>query len=682
MARSFQRGGYDGRRFGGPSGLATLPLVIPGLERDFERLVAEWNRRTENRLDEILVGAIVRQIRTWRPNVLVIDQPEAGDAVTRLIGEAAQKAVEQAADSTCFVEHAELGGLETWQVQKIFVRLSEGSSGQVNIDPFQFLPHRGETTNMAASTARGMFLEHNEVALHREAYRLISSHKNEDRGASFAGGMFAGISVPAGSAARRAWTLTDDTGLTARLEGIRKQRDFAAVSKKVIGEDRQAGALIARLPDISRGLPPAEAAWQLMHLADQYQAAGHWEWAELTLIELCEKFPDQPAALRAMQRLVQSWGSGEVTWRRLKKSATEEGLYQNQPESSVPAAIEYIEARLQKQAERDERTIFNSDDDEPDDILPVASTPAPAGGTTGQKRVTLKNLEHKQRLWRTRAMKLYAELKKRDAALAAEPAVQFPLAAIHRQRTSHLQADTIYRRFVLYETGTPWAQAADSELWLSNISRPPTGPVTPCGFTSTRPVLDGGLTDKCWQDAAELPLVALPGGRETASDGGGKQAMAMISCDAQFLYFAARLPRVAGVRTDGRDMGVVRRHDDELADFDRVVLSLDIDRDYVTYFNFEIDQRGCTSEACWHDTSWNPRWLVAVAGDEKEWRLEVAIPLEEITPVVPQQGMAWAIGVTRIIPAVGLESWTHPAGVVPKPESFGLLRFDPPGAVR
>ena len=62
--------------------------------------------------------------------------------------------------------------------------------------------------------------------------------------------------------------------------------------------------------------------------------------------------------------------------------------------------------------------------------------------------------------------------------------------------------------------------------------------------------------------------------------------------------------------------------------------------------------------------------------------VEVAIPLEEITPVVPQQGMAWALGITRIIPAVGLESWTHPAAAAPRPENFGLLRFDPPGAVR
>lgn len=657
-----------------------LPLAIPGLERNFDRLVADWNRRTENRLDEILVGAMVRQIRTWRPNVLVIDQPEAGDALARLIGEAAQKAVEQAADSTCCLEQQELAGLETWQVQKVFVRLPEGSSGQVNVDPFQYLPHRGETTSMAAATARGMFLETNEVSLHREAYRLVSGRNGDDRKTSFAGGLFAGISLAPGSAARRAWILVDDAGLAARLDGIRKQRDFAAVSKKVIGEDRQAGALIARLPDISRGLPAAEAAWQLMHLADQYQAAGFWEWAELALIELCEKFPDQPAALKAMQRLVQSWGSAEVTWRRLKKLATEQGLYHNDPQNSVPAAIEYVEARLRKQAKGAQRTIFNSDDDEPDEILPIETTPPPGGNTTSQKRVTLKDLEVQQRLWRTRAMKLYAELARHDAALAAEPAVQFPLAAIHRQRTSHLKSDAIYRRYVLYETGTPWAQAAESELWLTNVSRPPTGPMTPCGFTPTRPILDGGLTDPCWQDAAELPLVASPGGRETASDRGGKQAMAMLSYDAQFLYFAARLPRAAGVRTDGRAAG--RRHDENLADFDRVVLSLDVDRDYVTYFNFEIDQRGCTSEACWHDASWNPRWMVEVAGDDQEWTLEAAIPLEEITPIVPQRGMAWAIGITRIIPAVGVESWTHPAAASPRPENFGLLRFDPAGAAR
>jgi hypothetical protein len=60
----------------------------------------------------------------------------------------------------------------------------------------------------------------------------------------------------------------------------------------------------------------------------------------------------------------------------------------------------------------------------------------------------------------------------------------------------------------------------------------------------------------------------------------------------------------------------------------------------------------------------------------------VAIPLDELTPLAPQRGTAWALGITRIIPAVGVESWTLPASATPRPENFGLLRFDAPGDPR
>jgi len=116
----------------------------------------------------------------------------------------------------------------------------------------------------------------------------------------------------------------------------------------------------------------------------------------------------------------------------------------------------------------------------------------------------------------------------------------------------------------------------------------------------------------------------------------------MLCYDAEHLYFAASFPRAKGVRTDG-PIQRERRYDEDLADFDRVNLSVDIDRDYVTSFNFAVDQRGCTSEACWNDSSWNPRWLVAVDADKTSWRVEVAIPLDELTPVAPQRGTAWGL---------------------------------------
>jgi hypothetical protein len=267
-------------------------------------------------------------------------------------------------------------------------------------------------------------------------------------------------------------------------------------------------------------------------------------------------------------------------------------------------------------------------------------------------------------------------LELRDRGLAAEPVVQFPLASILRQKTLLLKSDEIYRRYVVHETGTPWTQAAEGEVWLNNSFRPPTGPAAACGYAPNRPVLDGVLSDACWKAAAELLLA---GGQDRQDE--SRRTGAFVCYDNEYFYFAASLPRAPGTRTDGPGEGE-RQHDEDLADFDRVILSLDIDRDYVTAFTFAIDQRGRTSDSCWNDASWNPRWFVAVAGDKSQWSVEIAIPLEELTPVAPQRGAAWALGITRIIPAVGLQSWSQPAASPPRPENSGVLRFDGPGDPR
>jgi hypothetical protein len=267
-------------------------------------------------------------------------------------------------------------------------------------------------------------------------------------------------------------------------------------------------------------------------------------------------------------------------------------------------------------------------------------------------------------------------LELRDRRMAADPVVQFPLAAILRHRTLLLKSDEIYRRYTVQETGTSWAQAAEGETWLNSTFRQPTGPTAACGFTPRRPVLDGVLTDACWKAAAELPLA----GHEDRPDE-GRSASAFVCYDAEYFYFAATLPRAPGMRNDGPGDSE-RRHDEDLSEFDRVLLSLDIDRDYVTSYTFAVDQRGRTSESCWNDASWNPHWFVAVAGDKLQWSIEAAIPIGELTPFVPQRGSAWALGITRIIPAVGVQSWTRPATASPRPENSGILRFDGPGDPR
>ncbi|MGQ0633355.1 MAG: YCF48-related protein [Planctomycetaceae bacterium] len=641
-----------------------LPIGIPDLDRDDQKLIAEWNRRTENRLEEVLTGGLVRQLRTWRPSVLVLEQPDEHDALTQLINEAALRAVEQAADATSFLAQHELAGLTPWSVAKVYLHLPPGSTGHTHVDPHRYLPRVQQSVRMVAGSAEELLFDRAAIPPGREAYRLIRSQWDDKFGASTAGGFFTGLAITAGSDARRPLPpIRDDQELERRQKLADRQKNFSAWADRMLGDSRQAGQLIAQLSELNQGFLAAQAAMQLTELAERYQSVGQWELAELTLLKLADDFPDEPAALKAMQQLVQYWASGEINWRRLRPRATEQSRVASDP-ARASDAIAGAHARLQQQAEELERTIF---DDDPSPEIELAQATAPQTRSTSQ--TIRKDFERQTRVWQAQAVQMAQRLDRRAPTLAAGPEVQFPLATVYRERATHARADEIYRRFAGRESVGAWAAPAEIEFWLARPISPHTGPMLKCLPTPDRPHLDGKLTEGCWHEAAELHL------SDPARDAlDTAKPLVMLCYDAKHLYLAGSLPRVPGVRTDRP--ATERSYDQDLNDFDRVTMYLDIDRDRVTWFRFAIDQRGCTNDSCWHDASWNPRWFVAVDADEKRWSFEAAIPFEELGPLPPNRTTAWGLGLVRTIPAVGWEGWTQPCSGAPRPETFGLLRFD------
>jgi hypothetical protein len=193
---------------------------------------------------------------------------------------------------------------------------------------------------------------------------------------------------------------------------------------------------------------------------------------------------------------------------------------------------------------------------------------------------------------------------------------------------------------------------------------------TICKLTARPPQVDGQLTDDCWQDAVEIPLT--DGGRGTGAK--GRHAFIMTAYDSKCLYFAISVPRVHDLPADG-PMTLGRTHDQDLSAYDRVMLSLDVDRDFTTWYTIEIDQRGCIAESCWGDNRWNPTMGIVADADEDRWRIEVAIPFQEMLPAAPKPNDAWGLAVIRTIPAVRTEGWLPSDGGRPRPESFGVLRF-------
>ena len=126
----------------------------------------------------------------------------------------------------------------------------------------------------------------------------------------------------------------------------------------------------------------------------------------------------------------------------------------------------------------------------------------------------------------------------------------------------------------------------------------------------------------------------------------------------------------------------VRTRDADLAAHDRVSILLDLDRDYSTYFHLQVDQRGCVREDCWGDSTWNPSWFVAVKTTDESWTIEAAIPLAELTKDRVALNSAWAVNVVRILPGRGVQSWSLPADVDPRPEGMSLMIFQQEPAAR
>ena len=119
-----------------------------------------------------------------------------------------------------------------------------------------------------------------------------------------------------------------------------------------------------------------------------------------------------------------------------------------------------------------------------------------------------------------------------------------------------------------------------------------------------------------------------------------------------------------------------RPRDPDLADQDRIELFIDVDRDFATCYRLAIDHRGWTGESCWQDPTWNPNWFVAPGSADGAWTAEAAIPLTELTGQLTTSKHAWAVGVQRLVPGVGFQSWTTPASPEVMPERFGYLIFE------
>jgi photosystem II stability/assembly factor-like uncharacterized protein len=626
-----QRFAAAARRAGGAAGEMLWQLPLPQYLTNAAKgdLLDSWNRLHGRRADRELLRQLVLSLRMWRPDVVITDHPSSqvtGSAAEALVAEALHEAFTQAADPRAFPEQLNDLGLKVWSVSKVYGRWHEKQGVQVALSLTAARPRLESTLRDFAAPALDLLTDGSPRLPQERYFRLLDSRIPN---APDQRGLTDGIALTDKGARREVGPRAELSPEVARA--IRARRAFEAIADLPMGELTNPSKTLAQIGPALGGLPDDAAGRALYAVASRYARQGQWILAREAFLLMVDRYPAHPRSAEAYR------------WLILHNSSSEAHRRHELGQFLVLTQTEYSQKN--------------------------AADPAASGSvsSTGPKQLVFLGHQDANRAWYKSSLEIARRLAPFGPVYAGDPAVQFCLQAARRRLGELEAAHQWYREFKEKHKDSPWGAAAAAELWLDNRVGPPPKPVFACRQTALRPFLDGKLDDRCWQGQRPMVLKNVVG--ETDKE---YPTEAWIAYDREFLYLALRCRH-----PEGKQLAPVkpRQRDADLRPYDRVSLLLDLDRDYATCFNLEVDQRGCVFESCWGDKSWNPRWFVAVHSEKTSWQIEAAIPLIELTGERLPLGTAWACNVVRILPGRGVQAWSAPADVQSRPEGMGLLIF-------
>ena len=222
------------------------------------------------------------------------------------------------------------------------------------------------------------------------------------------------------------------------------------------------------------------------------------------------------------------------------------------------------------------------------------------------------------------------KLQEDKHVLARDPAMSMLLASAARR----LGQDPLARNYLSFaeESSLRWNPVAmvESER-LSHDATNPKMRSTSCVRATKPPAMDGQLNDACWSDKDAITLASGDKGIDP------KFATAVkLRFDDKYLYIGAQCD--APAETSG----------------DRLIVSLDIDRDYATFIDYSAEEVRCVTPSGSRPMT-GEGLITKRQPNEKGWSLEMAIPLASLAASREQLSKdAWGIDVRRIIPGMAV----------------------------
>jgi photosystem II stability/assembly factor-like uncharacterized protein len=617
-------------------------------------LMATWDRRHGGKAAEQLLRQTVCAIRMWQPEVILADMVDVdGPAADALALHTAKEAFAKAADPEAFPEQITTLGLKPWAAKKLYALAHPAKKQQVLLDQSIYSAALSDSPKDYAEPAVRVLAD-DAASVDRRCFALVA-HRLE--GADKHAALMQGVSLAWGGAARRPETEVrlDPVGMEEKKKASQSRRrleSLATVSDpEFAGADKVMGLLGVEL----KKMPDDTAARTAFAVGTRCAREGKWAEAREVYGLLATQYPGHPLAIEGYRWLVRYHASTEA---RRRTEIQQKLLVKNVSFETLPGAGNKV---------------------------------TPAGGSNAAAAVVQEDVYRVYSpeavlKWHQSCLDLEPKLLALGPVYSRDPASWLCFLAARRQVGRHADAVTFVRDYFKNTPGAatsqpgtdPWRDCLAAELWMTDrslIGVPPKQLGT-CRNTETRPLLDGRADDACWQDSKPLALAPVATEDDRADE---KKAFAKdykteakFAYDENFLYVTVACQHPAGMKVPPVEK---RTRDADLTGRDRVDVMLDLDRDYQTYYRFQVDHRGCLAEDCWGDKTWNPKYFAAFHSTDTGWTAELAIPLTELAGEKPSHGKMWAANVTRVVPGKGVQTWNGPAADAPRPEGMGLLEF-------
>ena len=193
-------------------------------------------------------------------------------------------------------------------------------------------------------------------------------------------------------------------------------------------------------------------------------------------------------------------------------------------------------------------------------------------------------------------------------------------------------------------------------------------------FTAA-PVLNGDLSDPCWEQAARITNFYQCINVMSAKLIEGKSDIRVGYTDAAiYIAYKACEPSTKGIKyaTKIRDGNV-------WAD-DCIEIFFDPKHDYKTFYQFCINALGAIydSNASKNGTVWNAKVEVCPKVMPDFWALEIKIPFKDlgVDAIIPGAIFGFNVATVRIGNSSEYGQWTPTYGAAQRPERFGFLLFE------